>query len=252
MNGEQEMQPSNEHQVEVASEIKPSILKLDVDCLEELFNWLALKDLHSIGQTCKHLHQVAGYVFQSTYPGAQVEYRFGNIYIGDVEINGFFKFIENIKFDEVDENWLNFAKSHVFKSLKRILFQNLTLTNEKIACIKHILNRVETVELTRCTIEAEFYEGFLQYCNNMTKLASSASTLWPGIVSKAVNLKVYRRRPLVGTDNSWLHRKYPKLECFELNGLDWDHEVYDDLDEIFKANPNVRKLLTSEFCLRMG
>lgn len=38
----------------------PPIFKLKVDHFEEIFDFLELKDLHAINQTCKRLQQVTG------------------------------------------------------------------------------------------------------------------------------------------------------------------------------------------------
>lgn len=43
------------------------ILKLDIDCLEEIFDYLSITDLVSVGKTCKRLKQVAEYCYQQNY-----------------------------------------------------------------------------------------------------------------------------------------------------------------------------------------
>lgn len=39
--------------------------KLNVDCLNKVFDYLSFDDVHSIGKTCKPMQQVAGGYFQT-------------------------------------------------------------------------------------------------------------------------------------------------------------------------------------------
>lgn len=44
------------------------IFKLDIDCFEEVFDYLNLKDLLSVGKTCKRLQKVAIHIRKQNYP----------------------------------------------------------------------------------------------------------------------------------------------------------------------------------------
>lgn len=56
-----------------------AILKLDIDCFEETFDFLPLVDLFSVGQTCKRLQQVSGYIFNQSYGGLTISFNSGKI-----------------------------------------------------------------------------------------------------------------------------------------------------------------------------
>lgn len=67
----------SEGQSQVASastssiEITPNIFKLDIDCFDEIFEYLSIKDLHSFGQTCRAMHKVAGEYFKRNHSAAE-------------------------------------------------------------------------------------------------------------------------------------------------------------------------------------
>lgn len=43
------------------------IFKLDIDCIEEAFDYLSFYNLISVGLTCKRLYQVVGYIIKQNY-----------------------------------------------------------------------------------------------------------------------------------------------------------------------------------------
>lgn len=57
---------SNENQHFFSS----SIFKLNRHCLDELFDYLSLRDLHSLAQTCKSMQHMTGEFFTCNYSGA--------------------------------------------------------------------------------------------------------------------------------------------------------------------------------------
>ena len=51
--------------VNVQKEELPSpIFKLNAICCDDLFDWVSVKDLHSLGQTCHRMQQLTGYYFR--------------------------------------------------------------------------------------------------------------------------------------------------------------------------------------------
>lgn len=45
----------------------PAIFKLNAICCDDLFEWLSIAGLHSLGQTCKRLRQLTGLYFQANF-----------------------------------------------------------------------------------------------------------------------------------------------------------------------------------------
>lgn len=89
---------SNENQHLLSS----SIFKLNGHCFDKLFEFLSLKDLHSLGQTCKSMQQMTGEFFTRNYSAAKFNCLSDGIYVVDnkavnsaeyVPIPGFIQFI---------------------------------------------------------------------------------------------------------------------------------------------------------------
>lgn len=53
-------------------ERSPDIFKLNINCFEDLFEYLSLQDVIAIGQTCKRLNLVAAYIIQQLYAGGSL------------------------------------------------------------------------------------------------------------------------------------------------------------------------------------
>lgn len=84
------------------SDINPRIFKLNIDCLDKIFDYLSVSDLHSFGQTCKAMQQVAGEYFKLNYvaapkfcekDGIHIEYFDNNGDIQRANTSGFNQFI---------------------------------------------------------------------------------------------------------------------------------------------------------------
>ncbi|XP_031635966.1 uncharacterized protein LOC116348903 [Contarinia nasturtii] len=235
------------------------IFKLNGDCFEAVAEWLCLADLHALGQTCKRLQKVAGYIFKETYPAARIQCQRDGIYFGDIQVNGFCDYIHNMAIKTDDLNCFRFVDSNNFTLIKRIQINKIKLTDEKIGCIKKILNNAEIVEVIECTLNDEFYANFLHFCSKMTGLSvrtsdanseatyfyyhsetqSSESSDAENIFEEEIPVNV-----LIGTNNDWLLRKYPMLERFELTKTGFPFENL-PLKAFFKQNSNIRHFAVS-------
>lgn len=49
-------------------ELPLSLVGLNVDCLEELFEWLSVADLLHLRQTCKRFKKIVDYYIKTNYP----------------------------------------------------------------------------------------------------------------------------------------------------------------------------------------
>ena len=167
----------------------PDIFKLDVDCCEEIFEWLSIKDLHSFGQTCKRMNRIAGKYFQQNYSNAHIRSREdGGIEYVHTNLDGFSEFIENIEFDSTfvtlsilfdssDSPFWN--KEHCSpvneyayigancKSLKTInIAYPHHFKTEGFHLMREIFTKVETLDFGR----GEFNGGILDLCPNLKRL----------------------------------------------------------------------------------
>ena len=214
-------------------ELSLNFLSLNVDCCEEVFDYLSLADLHAMAQTCTRMHRIAGSHFQQTYAAAHVVCKSDGIYIRCIQINGFTQFIQNISFYCDDLLCFGYVQSNCFDSLKKIRFCSIAMTDEKIACLQSILAKVEVVEIFCCTMNGEFYENFLSKCSKLKRLTVKG---------------FYGPGPLIGTANDWLLREYSQLEHLELTSMRVDYEI-NELETFFHRNPHIRSFAIDSDCL---
>lgn len=74
--------------------------KLLIDCWEKILDYLSVKDIHSLGETCKMLNQLVGGHYLKTYiPDLEYQYQrdgvdccYGNWFLIEPH---FYQFIEN-------------------------------------------------------------------------------------------------------------------------------------------------------------
>ncbi|XP_031636498.1 uncharacterized protein LOC116349274 [Contarinia nasturtii] len=231
-------------------EISPNIFKLNIDCFDELFEYLSLKDLHSFGQTCKLMNRVAGEYFKQNYSSAPKYCNKDGIYmiysnkdgvVSEVtqvpEFNQFtkciiFKFHEyfgqlmedffthSVEASRASNEALHYAESHIseFKSVDHITLKRFGKINQQtIKFIEHFLPQLESVKINTSKITCNLYEAMLKNCHNLKKIYVQKSSM---------------------IDNSWISQEYPKLEHFEL--LDDNQHQYNELGEFFERNPNLQ------------
>lgn len=196
-------------------DLSPYLFKLNLDCCDEIFALLSLQDLHSIGQTCKTMQEVAGTYFQNHYKASKIWVKHDGFRFGLETLNGFSKFIEKIWMDGGLEDF-QYAGRHCNGTIKEIYFDLFSLNEAKINCIKEMLTKVEIVLLTDCIIPGDFYETFLKFCPNIRRLSVLC---------------------FEGFQHEWLFQLYPNLEYLKLAG----HVTFqfDDLGRFFRNNPNV-------------
>lgn len=204
----------------------PSILHLDRKCYASLFSWLSLKDLHSMGQTCKQLHKIAGEYFQQNYPAASIRCENDGIYSTNAgQINGFSSYIQKVSIFGSSTTRLRYISSNC-GALKR-LHLDITLTGPKIKSIKHALGKLDVIEIENFEFTDKLFKRLLKQCTNLKRLAV-----------RDIHQK---------TENKWLLRKYPKLEHFELTP--WEVFEIAELNAFFEENLHIRSFSTNANCL---
>lgn len=195
------------------SQPQPKILKLNIDCFEELFEWLALADLLRLRQTCKKFKKIVDFFIREYYPA--IKFGYAKLCLPSNNLDKFGNF------DSIST-----------KMIKKITFTDC-LRNEQIKNLKPILSNIETIEISSYGIEGNFYEQFLKFCPNLKHLC-----IW-NICGNHV----------IGSGNEWMLHHYPKLQHIELDDSDIDGAVYGceivELKTFFELNPNIRVLNTS-------
>lgn len=225
----------------------PVIFKLNIDCFDEIFDYLPLIDLDVLSQACKRLQLIVGDYFQRTFSALEFRVKRDGLHLdaqrNSNKILGFDRFIQNLVIRGF--LWSSFGDglkrfryidAHCTRHLKRIRFENVQLTGREIECIKEILNNVEIVIIDNCRIKRKFYDNFPGVCTNLRRLQ---------VLNFQCNRNVYKR-----TGNEWLLRNYPKLQH-----LEWTQSTngcrIDELKTFFENNLNIRSFSTNSICLLM-
>ncbi|XP_055307186.1 uncharacterized protein LOC129571411 [Sitodiplosis mosellana] len=121
------------------------IFKLDVDCFEELFEWLSMEDLRALRRTCTRFKKVIDYYIESNYPNG-----FGMLYFDD--------YLQHFELFSAD-----FCK----------LFKEIEISDHQLT--EDVIGRIKNVHLNRVTILSndigiKYLDAFLQHCTNLKTL----------------------------------------------------------------------------------
>lgn len=243
-----------------------AILKLDIDCFEETFDYLHLKDLISIGETCQRLQNVSGYVFHQNYSNVLKQCTSDGCYawvksfdlLNKFEVNIFWRFIDRIYMRSPNE-LKHFLRIHEhFKRLKQICFDFISLTIEDSKCMKAALAKVESLRFVNCEVYGSLYDTILVFCPNLKHLyidgvqikdtggcgtTDSEISNRPNDGVNSFNLENTTKNLKFRMENDWLRRRYPMLEHLELISYT---EFLIELVIFFKLNPNIRKLTVND------
>lgn len=225
----------------------PKIFKLNADCLDEIFEYLTLKDIHSFGQTCRAMQKVAGEYYKLNYSAA--EKFIGNdgsgiytIYSDDsgvikTQTSGFNQFTQFLSHHYEDFEPFRYIKKHSdeFISVNHLYLVCVGLNAAKMNYFQGILPQLSVVQIRQCTIwDGDFYEIILQFCDTLKRL----------YVQDDLGDIINRMH------NSWLMRSYPSLEHLELTPR-YSFEIV-ELSKFFELNPNLRSFSISSHSLWMN
>lgn len=194
------------------------IFKLNVDCWEDLFDWLSVTDLHSFGQTCKFFHRIAGKYFEWKYKRVLCHVYPESMSVYWKDLDGFNEFAQRLSFYDCDPDKsflyaLANCKLPVFVEIV-----NARSTELDINRLENMLARVESLKFSNFYVPDEFIESFVKFCAKSLK-----------------RLRIDR-----SAGYGWMHNKYEKLQHLELSEFD----SFDELIEFFERNPNVRSFST--------
>lgn len=231
----------------VDKEQTADILKLDIDCFEELFDYLSLMQIFCLSKTCKRLNHVTGYWFQENY---------SNIHIktdGDIMASDYKYFTKHTKNNKIkyrktwygeyrlEKNFLKDLKQfrqfkeieffHIQLSYLKYIYKGETRISRKINQIKDLLGKIQFLHLHRCSVENQ-HEAILALCPNLR-----------GLRLTGINLS--------NTDPTLHHGKYPNLEHFEyFEDYRRSNDKLYHIMTFLELNPNMRSFAASAEFLR--
>lgn len=206
-----------------------SILSLNQDCFNEIFDFLSHLDLISVGQTCKHLKRTAGEFFYVKCVAKTARGDSDGIYILSQQSNIFSEYIQKLSISGDQLKAYQFVGANCTTSIRHFRVCGV-LPDDGFEYIKKILNVVEVLELNECAVNGEFHASCLKYCPNVKSLSVTRSS------------QTHDKSVIIGTDNRWLYRKYKSIENLELIEIHKMNE--NELELFFQRNPNIRSFST--------
>lgn len=204
---------------------KPAdIFKLNLDCFEEMLEYLSATDLRALSQTCKLLQQLVGAYVKMNYSAAtKID---ENVFIKDaderIEKSGFNHFIRHVTFCDQ-------PRDHNFTSLDHLNLIRIELNPSIINRIQNLLPNLKILHIKYCPLHCDFYDTFLRFCSKLKRLH---------ITSNDEDI-------IKSSDNKWLHRTYPSLQHMELYPKQRLRFDVNELIQFFELNRNVRNFSTS-------
>lgn len=202
------------------------LLKLPIELFQFIFNYLSLKDLVAIGETCKYLNKVAGKHFQLNYPGLKVSFRRDGIFTSfpRIKLNFFTPFIQYISISDTSELSLflsNYSKFHQLRVIRlySIDFSTVEFEGLKLMDMRRVLDQVDYLRIDRC--ESILKAGiFLDLFPNLNRLALRVNSLG------------------IREEIEWVLKKYPLLKRLEFTSS----RLIPELATILGSNTNIRDL----------
>lgn len=232
-----EQPDQNKNQLAVAGPSNaslPPIYKLDNDCMDEIFEYLSLQDLHSFGQTCKRMQKWAGEYFKRNFASAE-KFTHDNgihtVYSDHKGVNnqrtqtsGFNRFLTYTSYYYHSSGPLRYLEMHSdeFVSLNELYIVCTNISPENVKYLRKLLARTEIVRLHQCSLWGDFYEIFLKFCKNLKNLT----------IIDDLGYILHQHR------NPWLNREYPKLESVYFDPR--RAKPIGDLGRFLQRNPSVR------------
>lgn len=193
-------------------QLQSPISELNIDCLEEIFEWMSISDLLSFRRTCKRYKKAVDHFIRSYYPA-----------IGTIRITE-----NNLK------KFLNLGTNTLIRKII-ISIKNTSVKRDQIERIKGTLIQLEYLLIERLKFKGHFYDDFLKFCPNLIILHIEYCNI----------LKV-------GTGNEWLLKRYPTLKIVVFNGTHGVNHVEEiEMKTFLKKNPNIQHFcITMDFFLK--
>lgn len=178
------------------------ILKLNIDCLEELFEWLSLADLFSLRQTCTRLKHVVDYHIRTNYPVLQYEK------------------------SQTDGDFAQFCQIEP-TSINTVNILSEAKDRRQAEKIDQILKQAVSITVRYDQFEGDFYGVFLKYCQQRKSVTI---------------LFIYGDNPMETSNEwllrSYPMLRHISFEDTDISGAGFAEKVV-ELKAFFELNPNV-------------
>lgn len=228
----------------ILSNSTAKIFKLNLDCFDELFDYLSLGEIYQIGHTCKTMQKIAGVHFQRNYIAAEITCENDGFFINNFKnirsLDIFSEFLQKVKIcgnglytvvEPKHAESFHYLETNCSTNLRHLELSSMRITEETIECLKKFSDNIETIKISNCAIDGDFGEKFLIFFPNLKYLC----------VDQIVMSSYEIRYESIGTGSEWLTQKYPKLKRLDLF---LKNPTKLELKQFFEQNPNVRYFST--------
>lgn len=217
----------------------PRIFKVNVDCLDKIFDYLSAKDLHSMGKTCRAMQQAAGEYFQLNFGAAEkflgtngvktVYSTHENVHNDRIETPAFNRFTQFLSHYYEELGPLRYVNSHAdeFEAVNHLYLVCLQIDSAKAKYLQKLLPKVEIMQIRQCTVRGDLYDILLKHCKNLVRL----------YIQDDMEAVIHRR------ENQWLLRNYPTLLHAELSPR-YSFRM-NELQRFFELNPSISSFTTN-------
>lgn len=222
----------------------PAIFILYMDCFEEIFDYLSLKDVIAFGKTCKRLCQYADHWLRQNYPAIRYDiteecdiYMSYDIYM-KIEITKFSQFIQNIRIlgEDAILQKFRYISTNCNTFLNEITFHGVEFFPTEDEYFKEVLRKVEIIRIKTNEIYNDAYKTLLRSCENMKYLSVFQTKMRHSHYTKP-------KVTFSEKNNNWFLQKYPKLEKFHID-IQSVNKTVKDLKTFFRLNSTIREFST--------
>lgn len=173
--------------------------KIDVNCWAKVFDYLSMRDIISMSETCQRMHQIGGLYFRKTFHGVMGDFSGSGPYIDSyaLERQDFLHYVDTVQINGEMEDLQKFPYMDLCSSLTTLQLCFFCPTEQDAAGLGNIANdKIECIELYRCTVDCKLYEHLLKKCSKLKHLRIDNSYF----------------EPTCGGINSIFRHPYPALE----------------------------------------
>lgn len=146
----------------------PRPIEFDIDCWENIFDNLSLRDILVMSQTCQQMCEIGGNYFRKYFRGTPCDIinneNFSIRWLKFTQTD-FLRFVDTLNvYGRLLDNRNSFANVHLYRSLVKLNLCFVDLSENQIYGLQTILNTVECVEFYSCAIFDGFFDKFFDYC----------------------------------------------------------------------------------------
>lgn len=223
------MNPANTTAIDACAQLDEptnNLMSIAIQCSDELFDWLSLKELAALNNTCKKLQELTSDYVQRKYPMkcmkvGQVHSTKDVLYWSkDKSMQAFTKNVRNLVVVP-STDCLRYLDAVHSKNIVSLAFYDGQIMEEDAVYLASLMKNVEIVEVQYGSIGGELYENVLKYCGRMKQLVIKYG---------------FDECENSGAINQWMHKTFPTLEHFHWSAT----PLPENLEIFFRQNPNIQ------------